>query len=178
MICMTETLKYTNTMLTAKYFETGLCSIQGIEDVYKGVIKNKVIAKIDLASALSDCMSADVIKTARPSIIMIAKGLVPRDSLASIIEAYLQADEKFRYGVNILFNECPPDKTFGEYIPIGFARRLLAFRDLIKQSFVGRSEFYICESDGYVYFSFPDVQDYVFNAFPYEVISSAKNWRV
>lgn len=178
MVYTMETLKYTNTMLNVTYFDTGICSIKGVEEVYKGFIKNKVIARIDLASALGDCMSDDVIKTARPSIINIAKGTVAREVLPTIIEAYLAADEKFRKGINILFNECPPNQPFGEYFSIGFARRMLQLRDLIKESFVGRSEFYICESDGYVYFSFPDVQDYVFDAYPYEVISNAKNWSV
>lgn len=178
MVHTMETLKYTNTMLDTICFNTGICSIKGVEEVYKGFIKNKVIARIDLTSALSDCMSEEVIKIARPSIINIAKGTVAREVLPTIIEAYLAADEKFRKGINVLFNECPPNQPFGEYFSYGFANRLLRFRDSIKESFVGRSEFYICESDGYVYFSFPDVQDYVFDAYPYEVISNAKNWSV
>lgn len=165
-------------MSNVTYFDTNICSVENIEQLYSGYIKNKVIARIDLCSALDDCLTPEIIKSARGSLIGVARGTCTEENLATILDIYLKVDEKFRKGINILFNECPATCPFGRYIPYGFANRMIKLRDEIKQSFVGQSEFYICESDGYVYFSFPDVEGYTFDRYPYEVISNAKNWHI
>ncbi len=173
-----ETLKYTSTMLNVVLFDTNLRSVQGINDIYKNGIKNKVIARIDLATALEDCFTKEVIDATRGSLIRVAQGNCNEEGLSQLLDIYLTADAKFRRSINILFNECPPNLPFGKYISFGLANRMIAYHDRIKQSFVGRSEFYICESDGYLYFSFPDIEGYEFNLYPYEVMSHAKNWRI
>ena len=173
-----ETLKYTNTMLNVVHFNTNLCSVQGVEQVYKNGVKGKVIARIDLIPALEECFTKDFIDNARNSLLCVAQGVCKEEMLSQILNIYLAEDAKFRKSINTLFNECPPNLTFGQYVSIGLANRMIAYHDKIKQAFVGRSEFYICESDGYLYFSFPDIEGYEFSLYPYEVMSYAKNWSI
>lgn len=165
-------------MLDVTHFNTNLCSVKGIEQVYKGSIKGKVIARIDLFPALEEFFSERVITAMRGSLLRVVQGTCNEELLSQLLTIYLDADTKFRQTINKLFNECPPNYSFGYYIGIGLANRILKYHDQIKQSFVGRSEFYICESDCYLYFSFPDIEGYEYKAYPYEVVSYAKNWNI
>lgn len=178
MIYSRETLKYISTALTATYFDTGLKKIDGIEDVYRKGPRGKVIAKIDLISALSSWFNEETVKLTRHSLLCIAQGVCDSDTMSNLLNIYMKADAKFRKSINILFNECPFDMSFGKYLSYAMAEKVLKYQDEIKAKFVGRSEYYICESNGYLYFSFPDSESYNFNIYPYEVISDAKNWNI
>ena len=175
---MRETLKYASTGLDVTYFDTNLRSYKGIEQLYGKGVKGKVIMKIDLIQCLTDCFEEETLKKTRAVILRVAQGTCTAEMLEKIINVYLAEDAQFRKSINTLFNECPPKMAFGHYLAYGLANRMLAYEDKIKQSIVGRSEFYICESDGYIYLSFPDVEGYEFNLYPYEVISHAKNWSI
>lgn len=174
MIYTMEKLKYTSTTINVIHFESGLSVYPGINEIYATKIKNKVIARVDLISALSDCFSIDLLTKYRDGIIKLAQGQLNRDMIPDILTAFLEEDITFRYGINKLFNECPPDMTFGDYITVGLANRLIAMRDSIRETFTGRPEFLICESDGYAYISYPDTEGFIFDEYPCEVISYAK----
>jgi hypothetical protein len=178
MIYSRETLKYISTAFNATCFDTGLKKINGIENAYKKGPRGKVIAKIDLVDTLTLWFNEETIKMTRPSLLCIAQGVCDSETMSKLLNIYMKADAKFRRSINILFNECPYDMTFGKYLSQTIAKRMLSYQDEIKARFVGRSEYYICESDGYLYFSFPDNEGYNFNMYPYEVISDAKNWNI
>lgn len=162
-------------MLDVTHFNTNLCFVKGIDEVYKGGVKGKVIARIDLLPALEEFFSKELIEATRSSLLRVVQGTCNEELLSKLLTIYLDADTKFRQTINKLFNECPPNSSFGYYIGVGLANRIIAYHNQIKQSFVGRSEFYICESNCYLYFSFPDIEGYEFNLYPYEVVSYAKN---
>lgn len=176
MIYTTEKLKYLNIMIDVIHFESGLSTYPNIDQLYKTKIKNKVICKIDLTTCLSDIFSNETMATYRDLIISMAQGTADRNIIPDILTALLETDKTFRSGINILFNECPPSMTFGDYISIGLARRIVNEKNYICESFVGKPEFVICESNGYLYISCPDESNYELQGFKYEVISYAKNW--
>lgn len=176
MIYSRETLKYISTAFNVTCFDTGLRKVNGIEEAYSKGPRGKVIAKIDLVNTLSEWFSEDTISMTRNSLLCIAQGTCNSETMSKLISIYIKADAKFRRSINILFSDCPHNYTFGGYISSEFAKAMLDFQNEIKTRFVGRSEYYISESDGYLYFSFPDIENYNFNMYPYEVISDAKNW--
>lgn len=164
-----ERLKYINTMTDVLHFDTGLSKYSNIETLYSGNLPKKVICRLDLTTSLNEYFSDEFIKKYRNGIVNMAQGILNQAMMPDILKAFLQEDSKFRVTINKLFNDCPVDWVFGNYIPFGLAKCMLAYYEALHDSWVGHAEFLICESDGYAYFSIP--KDYSITDSRYEVVS-------
>ena len=171
-----DRLKYTNIMTNHTIYDSGLEEWEDIVDIYSDSFKKHVILRVDGMTALSDIFSMKTITELRDVIVTIAKDLFADNDLSEVLLHLIDIDVVFRNGINQIYNECPPDKPFGEYIPIALANRIIGYKESLRQQFTGTSNFIICESDGYIYFSIPDELGYKINIPNIEVISNAKNW--
>ena len=175
---MTEKLKYTSTVTNLVIFDTGLCKYENIDEIYKTVIKDKVILKINLLNdALRDYFEPETIVEYRDILILLVQGIIPEDKLADILMLLIRTDKKFRSVINCIFNRCDPNDSFGHYIITELSEQVVRYYGNIRLSLVGRKPMIICESDCWLYLSIPDEEDFVFDNYAYEVVSYAKNWK-
>ena len=171
---MIEKLKYTNTMTDVQIFKTGLRSVHSIDQIYSGNINRKVIIKIDLIQSLTELFSQNTITKFRQIVLKIGQATIDEEQFSDIVLALIDEDITFRNNINQLFNECPYDMTFGNYISIAVANRIISELQKLYDKSIGADEFIICESDGYAYISVPDEEDYKIHYPQYEVISKCK----
>lgn len=169
-----EQLKYTNMVTSVQIFKTGLQTIDSINEIYSGSINRKVIIRIDLMPELECYMSSDTISGNREYLLNLAKGLYPISAVRNIVTTILDGDQKFRSGINVLFDKCPYEMSFGEFISQGLADVLLEKVQVYNESTRGTEVFVIGESDGYLYLSVPDEEGYKVPYSKYEVISKCK----
>ena len=169
-----EKLKYTNKMTDVQTFKTGLHSVNSIDQIYAGNINRKAIIKVDLIPSLSELFSNETINNYRKIILGMAQATLSEDDFSAVVFALMKEDVTFRGSINKLFNECPYDMTFGDYISLGIAKRILNELQKLYNESVGAEEFIICESDGYAYISVPDEEDYKIRYLHSEVISKCK----
>lgn len=176
----TRRLKYANITTTVHVYDTNLETWDNIYDEFKVNVRSRVICRHDLIPHLNRFFSEEFISKNRQALLILAQGSIKDpETLSNLINTMLEEDTKFREGINILFGDCPYDMSFGEYIGIGLAGELLTFVQRTRERWTGCKEFVICESDGYLYFSVPDEQDYTMKTFDrndYEVIHYGKNW--
>lgn len=173
--------KYSTTTTTVQTFDTGLQSWENIEQIYSIPVRNRIICRFDMVNLLEKYFTKEHLENYRDVIYYIATGQMrDADILSQLLQAFLDEDTVFRKNISTIFNNCPLDSTFGEYIAIEFATVMLTYQQELTQSLVGRGEFVICNSDGYLYLSFPDVSGYTLN-FPYseyfKELYNGKNWR-
>lgn len=175
-------LKYTDTILDFKVFNSGLKYCPDVDIVYKqSKLRDKIIFKYDLIQALQDYFLSETLETHRDSIYgLMLSELYSEDELSDIIIELLTADEKFRLSMNDLFFACQPDSTIGDYIIFVLSTVVLNYVQHLREVLKGRSEFVIDEMNGYVYISAPDN----YNTVPleilnnkYEVVNNGKNWQ-
>lgn len=181
MISEMRKLKYISTIIPVQIFDTGLESWSNIETLFSQPVRNRVICRFDMVNLLNDYFSKTSLEKYRDEIYFIATGeLRDPDTMASIIEAFLEEDKQFHNGIQKIFHNCPFDKTLGEYIAIELAMVMLTYQKELTEQLTGRGEFVICNSDGYLYLSVPDVEGYdlyVNNPEEYKELYNGKSWR-
>ena len=173
--------KYSNTMIAVQTFDTGLESWENLENIYSVPVRNRIICRFDMVNLLREYFEERHIEKYREVLYFIATGnFKDAEMLSDLIQAFLKEDAVFRKSISKIFNNCPLDKSFGEYIAIEFATVMLTYQRELTDLLVGRGEFVICNSDGYLYLSFPDVSGHKLD-FPYseqfKELYNGKNWR-
>lgn len=175
-------LKYINTMIPVQTFRTGLESWEGIESLFSNPVRNRVICRFDLVNLLDEFFSQETLQKYRDVLYYISTGNIDDgDMLESFLNVFLQEDMFFHEGITKIYHACPYDKTFGEYFAIALAEVMLKYQQELTANLVGSSEFIICNSDGYLYISVPDIAEYTpqfLHADKFKEMYNGKNWRV
>lgn len=182
MFCEMRKPKYTNIMTHVQVFDTGLEKWDNIEEIFKVPVRNKVICRFDMVNLLSDYFTEESLVKYRDALYFIATGNIKdADLLSKFLKMFLDTDQKFHRGIEKIYHNCPLDKSFGEYIAIDFAMVMLKYQQELSEYLVGKSEFVILNSDGYLYISVPDVTGHKMtfpHADKFKEMYNGKNWRI
>lgn len=174
-------VKYTKCTTTVTTYDTGLTDWDGIDSFYRGQsLRDKVVCRLDTALLLTRYFEEETVRTYRPVLMLIVKGLVTDpDRFSKCIKEFMELDSRFRSAVQTIYNSCPEEQSFGNYIIEVLADIFKNAESTYRSFFRGKPEVVICVSDGYLYFSVedslrvPTLPDNI----DYEVLSYAKNWR-
>ena len=181
MMTETVTLKYTKSNVSVDNYDTGLSLWNGIDEVYRDSnLREKVVVKMDIMDTLCKYFEKDTIKEYREVLLAVAEGRVTDPELLSkVITSLVEDDEIFPEKLNILFQSCPEDSSFGSYIIYSLASTIKSVENFYRTYFRGRAEVVVCLSHGYLYFSVPDEnRDCLLpEEKECEVLSYAKSWK-
>ena len=181
MVVVSDKLKYINNIFNVECYDTGMKVYKGIDEAYLNSKINKVIIKLDLMYYFNDWFEQSHIDEYKDAILIIAKGLLREPkTFSEAIGFFVDNDKVFKKKIQELWGSCYWDSTFGDYIIDMFAKVITDKEEYYKEYFRGRSEFVICVSDSYMYFSIPDEKEYILrlpNDIKYEVITNVKDWK-
>lgn len=175
-----QQVKYTKTVVDVVSYDTGLHDWQGIDNVYRGqTLRGKVVCRFDASVFLRSYFSDEIITKYRPVLLMMAKAQVMNPvTFSDAIKDLIKMDPLFAEKINDIFHSCPEDRSFGWHIMQTLADIFINTESKYRTFFRNRPEVVICMSDGYLYYSFDDVNKSPLlpDRVECEVLSNVKNW--
>lgn len=174
-------VKYTKEESLVTTYDSGLESWNDIYNILKGIsVRNKVICRIDLLEMLEDTFNAETRIKYRNAIMYLANGLCKdANTLSEVLKDLVNIDDVFSSKITMLYHILEEHESLGNKFLNMLSGRLYSFEEYFRQLFRGGSEFVICISDGYLYFSIADA-DYEVGLpkdFKVEVLSYARYWK-
>lgn len=174
-------IKYTKCTTTVTNYDTGLTDWENLDEFYRDrILRDKVVCRLDAALFLTKYFEEETVRTYRPVLMMMAKGLVTDPvKFSNCVKDFMQCDKKFRSAIHDIFNSCPEEQSFGGYIIDVLADVFKNAESTYRGFFRGKPEVVICISNGYLYFSVEDInkKPLLPDKIDCEVLSYAKNWR-
>ncbi len=148
-------LKYTQQETEYIHYSTGLYSYKDIDSIYsKYSARGKYIYKLDLLHTIRNIFSKETIDSYRDIILsLLHEGTYTPEQLSGFMLGLIEKDEVFGDAVNLMFHECPNDKTLYEFIIFYITKSIGESISKFDRIFSNSSASTIYESNCYLYFS-------------------------
>lgn len=178
-----SSVKYTKFTTIVNHHDTELMTWENLDNCYLNQsVRDKVVCKFDATYVLQHYFSKETVTKYREALMKIANAeevALDAKTFSDAITTWLEEDEVFRNNIRTIYYSCPDNSSFGWHIINTFADAIKSVEAKYRSFFRGRPEVVICISNGYLYFSIPDI-DYkpvLPDKVECEVLSYAKNWR-
>lgn len=177
----TRKIKYTKLETTVTTYENGLESWVGIANAFNDLsIRGKAVCRIDLLESFDDMFKEETRTEYRNAIMVLANGKCKDvNTISTVLKQLVELDPIFESKIINMYYGLRPDQSLGGVFLNELSSRIGYFDGFFRNFFRGKSEFVICVSDGYLYFSIEDINYELAlpRLFKVEVLSNARNWK-
>lgn len=178
-----QNLKYLGFSCVVSIYNNGLEVWNDLDAYLNGFqCRNRAIIRIDAIQLITDLFSKDILLKYRKLIWLVVSGINGDVNFVSnVLTQLMRSDKVFADRLREFYYCCDRgNMSFGEYVLSEIANEILSVVDKYRIYFRGRTESVYCCSEGYIYISIDDSDNYIHlpdKDIKVEVMSYAKNWK-